>query len=91
MSGFICPDCDKRYDIFGSGGAKDKAAEMNIPFLGDVPINMQVRINGDNGQIGSVFDDSIAGPCVTQLTYNLARSLADKAKDDPPLPTLSVL
>ncbi|MCA9217995.1 MAG: Mrp/NBP35 family ATP-binding protein [Planctomycetales bacterium] len=91
MSGFICPDCDKRYDIFGSGGAKNKAAEMNIPFLGEVPINMQVRINGDSGKIGSVFEDPIAGPCVQQLTYNLAKSLAEKAKDDPPLPTLSVL
>lgn len=91
MSGFICPDCDKRYDIFGKGGAKEKARELNVPFLGDLPINMQVRIDGDNGAIGSVFEDPIAGPCVEQLTYNLARNLADKAKDDPPLPTLSVL
>ncbi|MFC1759628.1 P-loop NTPase [Planctomycetota bacterium] len=91
MSGFVCPDCDKRYDIFGKGGAKEKAAELGVPFLGEVPINMQVRINGDSGTIGSVFDDPIAGPCVEQLTYNVARNLADKAKNDPPLPTLSVL
>ena len=91
MSGFICPDCDKRYDIFGSGGAKDKAADLNVPFLGEVPINIQIRTNGDGGTVGAVFDDPIVSLYVEQLTYNLAKSLADKAKDDPPLPTLSVL
>ena len=44
MSGFICPDCGKRYDIFGSGGARRKAEELNVPFLGEVPINMQIRV-----------------------------------------------
>jgi len=38
MSGFVCPDCGNRYDIFGSGGAKQRAAELEIPFLGEVPI-----------------------------------------------------
>src|SRR5438094_773187 len=37
MSGFICPACGKRYDIFGSGGARQKAEELNVPFLGEVP------------------------------------------------------
>ncbi|MCA9268817.1 MAG: Mrp/NBP35 family ATP-binding protein, partial [Planctomycetales bacterium] len=43
MSGFVCPDCGKRYDIFGSGGAKAKAEEMGVPFLGDVPLHMSIR------------------------------------------------
>src|SRR6516162_3846287 len=38
MSYFICPDCGKQYDIFGHGGAKSRAAELSIPFLGEVPI-----------------------------------------------------
>jgi len=49
MSGFICPDCNKKYDIFGSGGARRKAEELKVPFLGEVPINISIRENGDAG------------------------------------------
>ena len=91
MSGFVCPDCNKQYDIFGSGGAKSKATDLDVPFLGDLPINMQVRINGDEGKIESIFDDEIVRPRVEQLTTNLAKNLANRVKDNPPLPTLSVL
>ena len=55
MSGFVCPDCQKRYDIFGSGGAGQKAAELEVPFLGEVPINMQIRVCGDAGRDGPAF------------------------------------
>ncbi len=34
MSGFVCPDCQKQFDIFGSGGAREKAGQLNVPFLG---------------------------------------------------------
>ena len=91
MSGFVCPDCNKRYDIFGSGGAKKRAEELDVTFLGDVPINMQIRIDGDQGNIGHVFEDEIVRPYVERLTYNLVKNLAQRISDDPPLPTLTVL
>lgn len=50
MSYFVAPDTGKRYDIFGHGGAKRTADTMNIPFLGEVPLGMQVREDGDAGQ-----------------------------------------
>ncbi len=49
MSYFVAPDTGKRYDIFGHGGAKREAERNNIPFLGEVPIGMQVREDGDTG------------------------------------------
>jgi ATP-binding protein involved in chromosome partitioning len=50
MSYFIPPDMpDKRYDIFGHGGGKDFADGFGIPFLGEVPLGMEVREAGDNG------------------------------------------
>ncbi len=51
MSGFICPDNGKRYDIFGHGGARRKAEELNVPFLGEVPLNMQLRSESDTGNL----------------------------------------
>ena len=44
MSHFICPHCHSRHDIFGSGGARRKATELAVPFLGEVPLNTQMRI-----------------------------------------------
>ena len=67
MSYFLCPDNGKRYDIFGSGGAKKPAAELDIPFLGEVPINIQMRINGDEGRLAASFDDPAAAPFLDQI------------------------
>ena len=49
MSFFLCPDNNKRYDIFGTGGAKRTAKELDIPFLGEVPMQIPIREHGDAG------------------------------------------
>ncbi|WP_439530602.1 Mrp/NBP35 family ATP-binding protein [Pannonibacter sp.] len=49
MSYFIAPDTGKRYDIFGHGGARAEAERLDIPFLGEVPLDMDIRINSDTG------------------------------------------
>lgn len=91
MSGFICPGCGKRYDIFGKGGAEQRAKELSVPFLGAVPINILVRESGDAGSFDRLFEDPIAGPALTSLSHRLARQLADSARQTPPLPRLSIL
>jgi len=89
MSGFVCPDCGKRYDIFGSGGAKARAAELGIPFLGEVPINIDIRTTGDAGRTASVFDLP-AGPYLQTICRNLVRNLPQAGARPGPLPTLSI-
>lgn len=50
MSYFIPPDMpDKQYDIFGSGGGSKTAAELGVPLLGCVPLEISTRVGGDNG------------------------------------------
>lgn len=49
MSGFACPHCGKVTDIFRSGGAEALAKEMNIAFLGKIPIFPEIVQNGDDG------------------------------------------
>lgn len=50
MSYFIPPDMpEKRYDIFGAGGGSEFADEMGVPFLGEVPLGIEVREAGDKG------------------------------------------
>ena len=91
MSHFICTQCGTRHDIFGSGGAKQKAAEMDVPFLGEVPLNTQLRILADKGQVGASFQDPLSGPYLEAICRNLVANLAASRKAKPPMPTLSVL
>ncbi len=49
MSGFVCPKCGERIDLFKSGGGKALAVEMKVPFLGRIPIDPQIVTSGDAG------------------------------------------
>jgi Mrp family chromosome partitioning ATPase len=49
MSGFRCPDCGKVTPIFSQGGGRKMAEDMNVPFLGSVPIDPAVATGGDEG------------------------------------------
>ncbi len=49
MSTFICPSCGEHSDIFGHGGAKDTAKEKGIPFLGEIPLHLDIRTHADGG------------------------------------------
>jgi len=50
MSYFICPENEKEYDIFGSGGGEKISKYLNIPLLGKIPIEIEVRKGGDIGE-----------------------------------------
>jgi ATP-binding protein involved in chromosome partitioning len=91
MSYFMCPDCGKRYDIFGSGGAKRRAEELSIPFLGEVPINIRIREHGDQGRTSENFNDVSSAPFLEAICYRLVKNLAEKHRNQPPLPSLSIL
>lgn len=91
MSYFACPDCGKRYEIFGSGGAKRRAAELQIPFLGEVPINIQMRVNGDEGRVGASFDDPASAPYLEGICQRLVRGICASRAAAPPMPSLPVL
>lgn len=91
MSGFICPGCDKRYDIFGRGGAEKCAEQLGIPFLGEVPININIRQRGDAGESAANFDDAVVAPYMDEICNRLVRNRAQANADEPPLPTLNVL
>jgi ATP-binding protein involved in chromosome partitioning len=91
MSGFVCPECGKRYDIFGSGGARLRAEQLNVPFLGDVPIQMRIRESGDAGKTADNFNDPTCAPyferICQRLVTNIAQIAATKASAAP-LPVL---
>jgi ATP-binding protein involved in chromosome partitioning len=91
MSFFVCPDTGKRYDIFGTGGARRTAADLDIPFLGEVPIQIPIREHGDAGRTAANYDDPAARPFLESICERLVTGLAAAATARPPLPSLPVL
>jgi len=49
MSGLACPHCEEIIDVFGSDGGEKLAKEMELTFLGRVPLDPAVRVSGDDG------------------------------------------
>jgi ATP-binding protein involved in chromosome partitioning len=61
MSTFVCPKCEHATPIFGDNGARHTAAELGVDFLGDVPLQLDIRQTSDTGQpIVASRPDSIA-------------------------------
>jgi ATP-binding protein involved in chromosome partitioning len=50
MSTFVCPHCGERSDIFGHGGARKDAERLGVPFLGEVPLTLEIRETSDTGR-----------------------------------------
>jgi len=75
MSGFICPHCREETDIFSKGGAEAAAQKLAVPFLGRVPINLAVRIGGDEGR--PVVADHPELP-ESQALVRIAQNVADR-------------
>ena len=49
MSTYVCPDCGHEAHLFGHGGVKTEADRLGVPFLGEIPLSLDVRVAGDSG------------------------------------------
>ena len=49
MSYFICGHCQKRTDIFSSDGVRKECDRLKVDFLGEIPLDVEIRIGGDDG------------------------------------------
>jgi ATP-binding protein involved in chromosome partitioning len=83
MSYFLCPECGASHAPFGQGGARDEARRLSVPFLGAVPLDMELRLASDRGQPVTARDPD--GP-IGRIYQDLARGLLaqlDSARADP--------
>jgi ATP-binding protein involved in chromosome partitioning len=81
MSYFVPPDMpEKRYNIFGEGGGKRLAEEYNVPFLGEVPLGMEVREAGDQGTPVVISEpDSPQAQAFMKVAEEVARQVSIEA------------
>ena len=79
-------------EIFGRGGARAKAEELRLPFLGEIPIDVTIRVRGDDGLIGSLFeDDNPVKPHLLRMVQNVAMQITRRVLVDAPMPSLEIL
>lgn len=60
MSTFICPKCGHEEHIFGEGGVRREAEKLGLPFLGELPLSVEVRLAGDGGVPVAATDSPVA-------------------------------
>src|SRR5829696_3485806 len=89
MSGFVCPCCNEKTDIFGSGGGRRTAEQHGVTLLGEVPIQPGVREGGDAGAPVVLSDpDSAAAQAFGYVAERVAAKLAVEAARKPRKPVI---
>ncbi|MBL9064476.1 Mrp/NBP35 family ATP-binding protein [Tabrizicola sp.] len=62
MSTYVCPNCGHESHIFGHGGVAAEARKLDLPFLGELPLALDVRVAGDAGTPVAATDSPLAAP-----------------------------
>jgi ATP-binding protein involved in chromosome partitioning len=79
MSGFVCPTCGDKIDIFQSGGGKKMAEEAGVPFLGSIPIDQKVSMDSDKGSPFVIeHADSPAAKAFIEIVKNIEAYLRER-------------
>jgi ATP-binding protein involved in chromosome partitioning len=84
MSSFCCPTCNHVTPIFGHGGARQEAEMRGIPFLGDIPLDIQIRETSDDGRpIVATEPDGVHARHYTDIARSLWSSITSDSASKP--------
>ncbi|NVK29044.1 MAG: Mrp/NBP35 family ATP-binding protein [Flavobacteriia bacterium] len=75
---------DNKYYIFGKSGAKNLTEELNVPFLGEVPLVQSVREAGDVGRPAVMQEDTPIAETLKKVAQNMVESLVERNENLPP-------
>ena len=85
MSYFVCPHCGGRSDIFAHGGARHEAERWNVPFLGEIPLALEIRENSDAGRpVVAVAPEGAHAQAFAAVAANVKASLEAGGALKPP-------
>lgn len=85
MAHFICPSCGAQHAIFGDGGARAEATQLGVPFLGAVPLTMELRQASDAGQPVVARDpDGALGQAYATIAHGVLSALAQQEPKQNP-------
>lgn len=92
MSYYVCPHCGKRDEIFSHGGAAKAATEFGLPLLGEIPLNLAIRADGDAGSPTRTFTnaDAPVRAALESFVKRLHEEVQRRSTARTPLPQLNV-
>jgi len=92
MSYYLCPKCGHRDELFDHGGAESAAGELGVPFLGEIPLNVKIRIHGDTGSPEKLFTDTpdYVTQAIQRVVSNTAAQIGIRNSTREAAPTLTV-
>ncbi len=88
MSQFICPNCNHSTPIFSHGGAKLEAEKLDIPFLGELPIDLSIRLGSDSGE--SIIATSPESEITLNYLKIAGKIMENLSSDRPKIPQIQV-
>jgi len=84
MSGYICPSCGDKIDIFQSGGGKKLAEETGVPFLGSIPLDPKISVASDKGSPFVIeHADSPAAEAFIEIVKKVEAYLKERESPKP--------
>lgn len=87
MSGFVCPHCSTRTEIFRSGGGRKMAEDSGVSFLGSIPIDSTVGVDADQGKPFAVtHPESAAAKAFSEVVANVDSYLKEREQRLKPKP-----
>jgi ATP-binding protein involved in chromosome partitioning len=91
MSYYVCPHCGEREHIFGSSGALNASEELGVPFLGEIPIDIRIRQQADEGTpIVAADPNSPSSQAYREILGHLAQQISIQNYRKIPLQILEV-
>jgi ATP-binding protein involved in chromosome partitioning len=91
MSYFVCSHCGTRENIFDAGGGAKASKELGVPFLGEIPIDTNIRIGGDTGRpIVEADPKSPQSKIISQIARNLAAQISIKNLSNTSAPSIEI-
>ena len=91
MSYFLCPHCGGRTDVFSHAGAQREAERLGVPFLGEVPLDIAIRANSDEGRpVVASLPDSAHAESFLEIARRVAKTLEVGAPGAKPAPRIRI-
>lgn len=81
---------DNKYYIFGKEGAKHLSQDLNVPFLGEIPLVQSIRESGDVGRPAALQENTPQAKAFLQLARNVVQSVVERNKSLPPSEAIKI-
>lgn len=84
MSFYLCPHCNKKQEIFGNGGARLVSKELKVPFLGEIPLDIEIRKQSDIGEPISSLKDFKINEYFDKIAKHVTKFIEKNNFDEEP-------